>query len=171
MSYGLRLYISAFWLTFSCCRNLMMFHHFEGGKKTQWARADPPCDVCLLSVRIPTITIWIISLKAALVCVSKKDLMFYPEMRRGEAQLVKRTNFTISMGKYVRSGALFHSVTVSPSCWSVCFCMWMLSQVFGPYLREVRVPRFLTLVREARKAVNERLMSFTSPQLGYLWLC
>lgn len=48
------------------------------------------------------------------VCFPKKDLAFYPEMQQGgEAQLVKLSNSTISMGKYVRSGlALFHSVCV-----------------------------------------------------------
>lgn len=55
------------------------------------------------------------------MCVSKKDLALYPEMRREvEAQLVKLTNSTISKGKYVRSGQmLFH----------LCLCVSMCAHL------------------------------------------
>ena len=101
------------------------------------------------------------------MCVSKKDLAFYPEMRRrrGEARLVKLGNSTISMGKKcaVGAGAVPHCSCVcghlhplyllpvrESVCVCVCVCVFCF-QVFGLYLHEVKVPRFLTLVRRAHK--------------------
>lgn len=54
------------------------------------------------------------------MCVSKKDLAFYPKMwLGGETQLVKLSNSSISMGKYVRSKlALFCRF-----CLCVCTCV------------------------------------------------
>ena len=119
----------------------------------------------------------------ALVCVSKKDLAFCPKMRRGgEAQLIKLSKSSFSMGKYVRSGPpLLHTLCVCAHLRSVhllcgevsmCFCAFVVSAgAFWLYLCEVVIPWFLTLVSGARKTANERLMSFSQPQLGYLCLC
>lgn len=79
--------------------------------------------------------------------------------RRRSSALVKLSNSTISMGKYVRSGpVLFHRVCVRAHLHSVhllpvdvCLCTCTFSRVFGLYLHEVRGPWFLTLVRGARK--------------------
>lgn len=62
-------------------------------------------------------------LKAALVCVSKKELVFCPNMWWvGEAQLVKLSNTAISMGKYVRSWlGLLHRVFVFASMRTCAF--------------------------------------------------
>ena len=71
---------------------------------------------------------------------------------------------------FVRAHEHVHSVYL-PDVVCVCLCMCTVRQAFGPYLHEVRVPWFLTLVRGARKTTNERLMSFIQPQLCYLGLC
>lgn len=58
--------------------------------------------------------------------------------------------------------ACAHKRLVNLLCDEVCFCSCVASAgSFWLCVSDVAVPRFLTLVRVARKIANERLMSFT----------